>query len=193
MRGRAIRAGLAATVVAAGLSIPGAGSARAGGGCHRGLTEGRGHTVAMAKMCFSPSILRVDSPTEVTFLNKDPLTHNVSSNGWSSADDLAQGDRFTATFTRPGVYPYACLYHVGMVGAVVVGEGAGAGAGTRVTTAASTDGTGKEQAANRTAAVPTTDRSPAAGWIALGILGVAVGVVLVLARARRRPEEPAGA
>jgi plastocyanin len=193
MRRRAIRAGLAATVVATGLTIPGAGPARAGGGCHKPLSEGRGDTVAMAEACFSPSILRVDSPTEVTFLNKDSYTHNVSSNGWSSADDLTQGDRFRATFSRPGVYPFACTYHPGMVGAIVVGGEAEAGSGTTVAVTSSTEPTGAKEAANRPVpAVPTGDRGLAAGWIGGGILGLAVGAGLVLARTRRRPEKPAG-
>ena len=44
---------LAATVLAA------APPAAAGGGCHRPATEGRGTTLALNELCFSPTVLRV--------------------------------------------------------------------------------------------------------------------------------------
>ncbi|MDQ4005775.1 MAG: plastocyanin/azurin family copper-binding protein [Actinomycetota bacterium] len=107
--------------------------AGAGGGCYRPPTQGEGGTVEMSKLCFTPGVLHTDPGTEVTFVNQDPIVHNVSANRWGSPDDLRQGQSFTATFAREGIYPFACTYHYGMAGAVVVGDGLGAGSGRSVT------------------------------------------------------------
>jgi plastocyanin len=171
----ALVTGAAAAVAWAALGAP----ATAGGGCHRGLTEGRGDTVEMAKVCFTPSVLRVAPGTEVTFVNRDPLTHNVSANGWSTTDDLVQGEEFTATFARPGVYPFACTYHPGMVGAIVVGSGPGAGAGDSVEM-----GTTSGSDAPLPASGASEATSPLV-WVAAGAAGLIVGAVLGLLARRR--------
>lgn len=188
MRGIALRVGLTAVAATTMLTVPLAVPAGAGGGCHKPLTEGRGDTVAMAEACFTPSILRVDPGAEVRFVNKDAITHNVSSNGWGSFEDMSQSDDFRATFSQPGVYPFACTYHPGMVGALVVGAGTTAGSGssvmgastvTQATTDASDDA--KAGAASTSADAGT---SPT-GWVAGGILGLAIGGGLGLAWRRR--------
>lgn len=107
--------------------------AAAGGGCHTGVTYGDGIAVVMQDACFTPTILYVAPGTDVAFSNEDPLTHNVTANGWGHFDPMDQGDGSTATFDRPGVYPFACQYHPGMTGAVVVGDGKGDGSGEYVT------------------------------------------------------------
>ena len=178
MHGRAIRAGLVAAGATAVLVGPWAGPAVAGGGCHRGLTQGEGDTVEMSKACFGPSILKVDPGTEVTFVNLDPIVHNVSANGWGQLDDMYEGDAFTATFREDGIYPFACSYHPGMTGAVVVGKGLGAGSeasvlGPSTVTEAETDAAD----GGEIAAAPTstgTGASPT-GWVVGGALGLALG------------------
>jgi len=94
-------------------------------GCPSGLTEGTGATVEMVGACFTPSILRVQPGAQVTFENLDLGTHNVSAKGWGHPTDLAPGERFSASFPEEGTYPFACSYHAGMTGAVVVGDGSG--------------------------------------------------------------------
>src|SRR5690606_28103368 len=61
--------------------------------------------------------------TEVTFRNLDAAPHTVTgeSAAWGSTKQLAQGDSLSHTFEEAGVYPYSCILHPGMVGAVVVG------------------------------------------------------------------------
>jgi plastocyanin len=188
LRAMALRGGLVAAAATALLVAPWAGPVQAGGGCHQGLTEGGGDTVEMSKMCFGPSILRVDPGTEVTFLNSDPLVHNVSANGWGQLEDMYQGDTFTATFRDNGIYPFACSYHAGMTGAVVVGDGTGAGTaasvmGPSAATAASIEERTTE--ARTTASSPTGGSTATTGWVAGGVLGLAVGAGLVLVWRRR--------
>jgi len=106
--------------------------AGAGGGCHGGVTQGTGDTVELIDACFTPTTLRIEPGDSVTFVNEDSFVHNVTANLWGHFDDLEQGDSFTATFGEDGVYPYACTYHPGMTGAVVVGDGDGPGSGAAV-------------------------------------------------------------
>jgi len=124
---------LAATVIAAGaIGLLPASSSAGGGGCYTGPTQGEGHTVEMEKACFTPSTLHVRPGTTVTFENRDPFPHNVVGLEWASPRDLRDGMQFRTTFQEEGIYPYACSYHYGMAGAIVVGDGRGAGSGAPV-------------------------------------------------------------
>jgi plastocyanin len=159
------------------LALPAA--SLAGGGCHGGAThqDSTGEdeaTVEMVDACFSAAITEVDPGTPVTFVNLDDgIAHNVGGTLWGNYEDMYAGDTYTATFDEPGIYPFACSYHPGMTGAIVVGGGTGAGNGTEV----STTPPALEPVSNRT----VTTRQPVASaasptpWIAAGLLGVAVG------------------
>src|ERR687896_463180 len=172
-----------ATVAVGGLgTIP----AAAGGGCHASLTEGTGGTVAMTKACFRPEILRIDPGTEVTFVNRDPITHNVSSNGWGRFEDMNEGDAFRATFSEPGIYPFACTIHPGMVGAVVVGEDGAAGSGKTVSISAVSH-PGAPQGDG--AAVERSGEGNVEAWLGGGILAGAIGAASVILAIRRRPAD----
>jgi plastocyanin len=187
------RLALAATIVLAMIAVP-AMPASAGGGCYGGATQGTGTTVFLAEACPTPDILRVDSGATVTFTNKDPFAHNIIGVQWGHYDDLNQGDSFTATFDKPGVYPYACWYHQGMTGAIVVGSGMGAGNGQTVSTAAeiasSPSPVTVEAAADTqaTAAPPaaTDDAARTVGWVGGGAIGLVLGAGAVLGVRRRR-------
>ncbi len=106
--------------------------AAAGGGCHTGATQGKGDTVELVDACPTPTILTIDTGGTVTFVNEDPFAHNVIGSSWGHPEDLNQDEAFTATFAEPGVYPWACWYHPGMTGAIVVGDGTGVGNGAAV-------------------------------------------------------------
>ena len=155
-----------AAILMGGWTLAGAAPAGAGGGCHDpGPTEGSGQTVALAMNCMTPRVLRAQ-PGAVTFVNRDEVVHNVVGSAWG-ADELRPGDSFTETLAA-GIHPYSCTLHPGMVGTVVVGDGAGVGTASRATIAAAAvgdvDGTGSRPL------VPTV----ATGMIALGA-GVAIG------------------
>ena len=112
---------LAATVLAAA-------PASAGGGCHAPATEGRGTTVALTDLCFTPTVLRVQPGSTVTFVNRDTMAHPLSRPGGEWGWDGGVGDRTTVRLDRAGTYPFFCYVHPGMVGVVVVGDGRGTGA-----------------------------------------------------------------
>jgi plastocyanin len=148
--------------------------ASGGGGCGAPVSEGTGDQVAIRQFCFEPTVLVMPAGGEVTFMNEDGFPHNVlGANGtWGSFARLGGGKARTYALDEPGVYPYVCSWHPGMVGAVVVGEGAVAQAG--LTRAGSVE-------AGRSIS----------GWKAVAVAagGFLVLTVAVTARLRRRLRE----
>jgi plastocyanin len=127
MRSNAIRIGVVGAVACMAL-WGGSGIALAGGGCHIPPTTGRGDRVDIADLCFDATVLYVQPGTDVTWTNRDAMTHVVVGVGDSWGDpeiSLMQGDTVSYRFDQDGVYPYSCLIHPGMVGAIVVGDGVG--------------------------------------------------------------------
>jgi plastocyanin len=186
------RVALAATLMLAALAVPALPASAGGGGCYGGATQGAGTDVFLAEACPTPTILQVDPGTTVTFTNKDPFVHNIIGNTWGHPDDLNQGDSFTATFDKPGVYPYACWYHPGMTGAIVVGSGMGAGNGETVSIGAGpvpSASPAAEAAVEAPVAAadpaPADDASSTVGWFGGGAIGLALGAGVVLGLRRR--------
>jgi plastocyanin len=117
-----------AVLIATAIAAP---PAWAGAGCHaQEVSDGRGTVVEIAESCFLPTVLRVEPGATVTFWNHDAMAHAVTgaSVSFGSFDELSQEERAAFRFDGNGVYPYFCLLHPGMVGAVVVGDGTGPGA-----------------------------------------------------------------
>jgi plastocyanin len=127
--------GIVATMAIVGMP----GTASAGGGCHTGATENDASgeqeaTVRLVDACFSASVTTVDPGTPVTFVDMDAgIVHNVSGSQWGHFEEMTEGDAFTVSFDEAGIYPFACQYHPGMTGAIVVGDGTGAGNGAGIT------------------------------------------------------------
>lgn len=107
------------------------GASAGGGGCGE-VTTGEGTTVELLYACITPSLIRVDPGETVTFVNRDSFRHVITGAGvaWGSRGYMGEGETFTATFRRAGVYPFQCYLHPGMVGAVLVGDANGPGAAT---------------------------------------------------------------
>jgi plastocyanin len=177
---------LAATVLAAA-------PAEAGGGCHAPATEARGTTVALTDLCFTPTVLRVAPGTEVTFVNRDTITHPLSRPGGDWYWDGAGGTRSTVRLEEAGTYPFFCYAHPGMVGVVVVGDGQGLGASVTGVAAPAADdaaAAGTGQPAGATAQSAGLPRFPAT-WLVLVALAGLVGVVTGT-RLSGRPRSGAG-
>jgi len=110
-------------ISAASLAL-GAPAANAGGGCHSDAVAAAGIRVTLSELCFGPTVLYVTPRETVTWTNEDSTAHTVTGLGfrWGSGGDLARGDAVSYLFAQPGIYPYSCIIHPGMVGAVVVGD-----------------------------------------------------------------------
>lgn len=198
------RAGIALGVVlTASATLPLiAGSASAGGGCHRPTTEGSSQVVSLVNACFDQTITRVPVGTRVTWVNKDPLAHVVVGQGfhWGTEAQLQQGDRFSTIFRVAGIHPYTCWLHPGMNGAVVVGDvdapELDSISGSPVSDSAITrEAPAPKAAAKSLSARPVVTRTSAGPWpatTAIGfVLALVFGIALItqLRGLRRRPEK----
>ena len=198
MRGHAIRRGT--TIVVGAMFLLGVGlapdvaRASGGGGCGRAVTYDGGARINIHNYCFGPTILHVRPGETVTWVNRDTFPHSVlGANGsWGSFDSIRRhGRKLRYRFVEAGVYPYVCTFHVGMVGAVVVGNGKAAGATQAVTTNAGPVTVVQPKIAGSTVGseqrvVPAViaPRSWAvAAWWGIGLLLV---VVAAIASSRRR-------
>jgi plastocyanin len=164
--------------------------AGAGGGCHAGVTRGTGDTVELVDACFTPTTLQIRPGDTVTFVNEDPFVHNAGGNLWGHFDDLNTGDTFTATFDQQGIYPYACSYHPGMTGAIVVGDGLGIGNGTAVDVSSLSPPEPSPLVEVRTLTRRASAAPAVVGWVVGPLLGIGIGLGIA-ALVRRRPRSAA--
>lgn len=124
-RSRARRGTVLALVALGVLLVLGGSHAHAGGGCHQPVASGSEPVVHLVGACFTPTIVHVKEGTTVTWTT-DPsgVPHTVTgaNASWGSSGDVLPGTSFSQPFAAEGVYPYYCMLHPGMVGAVVVGD-----------------------------------------------------------------------
>ncbi|MFN2525572.1 MAG: plastocyanin/azurin family copper-binding protein [Actinomycetota bacterium] len=97
-----------------------------GGGCYGLQTDEATTSVSLKALCFSPTVVHIESGDTVTWTNRERAPHTVTgvTQYWGSGA-LEKGDAATFRFDAPGTYPYFCQFHLGMIGAVVVGDGVG--------------------------------------------------------------------
>lgn len=183
---RAVSLAFVFGVVAGFALVPSVAGASGGGGCGGPVTDEAGTEVEISEFCFTPTILRAEPEDTITFTNLDRSPHTVlGANGiWGSYDALKRNVEATYEFAEPGVYPFVCTWHVGMIGAVVVGDGAGGAIDT--TTA---DGPVSLASSQTVAADEPAGSNGVAGALAAGAIGLAVGAAGAVGtiRLRRRP------
>jgi plastocyanin len=89
--------------------------------------------VVLQNVRFAPESVTVKVGTRVTFVNRDPMVHDVvqisakqvgkAAPGFASPP-LAQDQRWSVTLDKPGTYPILCTqfahYTAGMVGTITV-------------------------------------------------------------------------
>ena len=190
---RLLAAALAAALM---VLLPLAAPALAGGSCHAPATDGSGTTVVMRELCFTPTVLRVEPGQKVTFVNQDGIQHPVVGMGglWALPQPILAGTQGTVSFDRPGLYPYYCHIHVGMIGVIVAGDSSKAGTAQPVQVDAPLQAAAAAQAADRAAPAPASAPASApptpawAGGVALVIAaGLGAAVALGASALLRRP------
>lgn len=78
-------------------------------------------TVAMDGTTFTPAVLTVHVGDTVTWVNRDPFPHDVTSPAAGLASGTLESDhRWTFRATQPGTYAYVCTLHPGMQGRLIV-------------------------------------------------------------------------
>jgi plastocyanin len=84
----------------------------------------KGPSVPMETCAFTPTILYVEPGQKIIWVNQDPVPHTVTGAllSWGSESAIQRGETVSYRFDEAGVYPYYCIFHPGMAGAVVVGE-----------------------------------------------------------------------
>jgi plastocyanin len=61
---------------------------------------------------FTPAIITIPVGTQVTWTNKDEITHNVvSADKTIKSKALDTNEKFTFTFTQAGTFSYVCTIH----------------------------------------------------------------------------------
>ena len=116
---------MALAVIGLVLAMP---TAAAGGGCHvsitTGMSTGTKTAIPVSKCAFRPTVNYIEPGDRLTWTNKDPVPHTVTGAhlSWGPERILDNGESVRYVFKSEGVYPYYCVLHPGMVGAVVVGD-----------------------------------------------------------------------
>ena len=152
--------------------------------------------VKMDKCAFFPTIAHVPVGTEVRFINGDVVGHEIvgANLTWGHHDKvLGTDDQLAVKFAKAGTYPYTCMIHPGMTGAIIVGDAASAAAapgGATVVEPAPGDGAAAQPPAEPAS---TSAQSGSFGLVA-GVLGVAIATFVAvlagsLAIRRRRSTE----
>ena len=168
----------------------------AGGGCHDPeATESTASMVELQNACFTSTVTHVDPGQELAFVNRDDLVHNIVGLGaqWGDMDGMGRGETRRFTFGEAGIFPYACTFHPGMVGAVVVGGDelhAGDVGSVSAALASSSGGTGGVSSTGTEQTGASDSRVPET-MVALALVVVLVGGLAGLVLRRRR-ESPAG-
>ena len=85
-----------------------------------------GTQIVISKFLYSPVNLTVKAGASVTVMNQDPIAHTVTATSTGGGIPFDTGNidggatgHFTAP-TKPGSYPYICIYHSNMHGTLTV-------------------------------------------------------------------------
>jgi plastocyanin len=176
--------------------------AAAGGGCYpqetQKMSASKSLTSKIEGCAFVSTVTYVQPGDSVTWVNEDPVPHSVSGalGSWGTEDYLEMGQKVTHTFKKEGVFPYYCVLHPSMVGAVVVGD-ADALLSKDAQAALSKGDSGVTEPTEE-ALAPVVPSGPAptaarrgiatSSWLALaaiGLVGIAFFAPRTLARRRR--------
>jgi plastocyanin len=183
------------------LGAPPASAGGGGAGCDHGgeLTDARTTEVSLVDLCFTPNVVRTQQGETVTFVNDDPMLHFVGGVYDTMGEEhkmLRAGEKVSYTFSDEGVFPFVCILHPGMIGAVVVGDGIGPatnGSSSEGMVVPPSDDSAGTEARGEGAARPASQTATARDQQKLWLLATAVLIALALAGALwlpRRKTQP---
>ncbi|MEA2434686.1 MAG: hypothetical protein QOG54_2143 [Actinomycetota bacterium] len=165
--------------VAFGIALP---TASAGGFCADPSTFSAADTtqIDIKNFCFTPTVAYVQVGDTVTFTNRDKEVHNlggVNDVFGNLHDELMPGDDMSYTFDTEGTFPYLCILHPGMAGAIVIGDGRD-------------DDTGTPGGAIAPAQPPTSSGAASgagtSAWVIVAGIALGLGALGLAAIPRRR-------
>ena len=112
-------------VIANGAVVQLLANSQANSGLKADITIVAGASSPGSSLSFSPPTLTVKVGSTVVWVNKDPVTHTVTSSSGNLFDSgyLPDGFVFKYTFTQVGTYQYYCTIHPSMTGTIVVTSG----------------------------------------------------------------------
>lgn len=77
--------------------------------------------VEISSFAFSPPVITVAKGTAITWTNRDPAAHTVTSDTGAFGSPLLQyGESYTHTFRQTGTFFYHCQVHTQMTGRIIV-------------------------------------------------------------------------
>lgn len=186
---RGLRKGVAVGLIAGGAlwTFVGTAAAGGGGGCILEPASATGSAVDIAAMCFNTPVLYTETGSTVTWTNSDSVPHTVT--GSFGSKELRPGKAARFTFAQAGVFPYACLFHPGMVGAVVVGSANALGVAVSEASPGAVDGASSSAAETQARDATSSSASRAGVALLAGAAGLVVGAAVgfALRAARGRP------
>src|SRR5688572_18083558 len=163
---------------------------QAGGSCAHGpFTDRRTTEISMLDMCFNPTVARVDKGATVTFTNEDGMLHaigGVTNVFGEMHTELPQGESISYTFKDEGVFPYVCILHPGMAGALVVGDGEGPALTAAIPANPPTQDRAAAAGADTRETSGTRETSDGSAFVWLGAILAIAGVGLAGFGVRRR-------
>ncbi len=104
---------LVIAVILAGCASSGTGSSPSSG------SAASGTTITEKGFAFDPADATVKVGDTVTFINEDAAPHNVKIDG-TELGNQNQGESKTWTASKAGSFPYSCVIHPSMTGAITV-------------------------------------------------------------------------
>lgn len=85
-------------------------------------------SIDMKDISFSPKMTRLSRGTKVTWTNSDEVIHYINTDSHpahtyypkQNSKALEKGDMYSLTFDQPGVYPYHCSAHAGVMTGILI-------------------------------------------------------------------------
>ncbi len=98
-----------------------AGGAVLGAICGAALAATTATEITIDNFAFALPAVEVSAGSTVTWVNRDDIPHTVTADDRSyKSEALDTGDRFSRTYSTPGLYRYFCSLHPKMTGTVTV-------------------------------------------------------------------------